>query len=91
MAKRRLSQVIQPPDYICRSIRVRHHYGEEIREVQIFIDSVRWNEEVKNVGCHQSITAKNVTTVNNGSTLIPATTITNGSASKSIVSKQANF
>jgi hypothetical protein len=52
---------------------------------------VRWNEAVENAGCHQSITAKNVTTVNNGSTLIPATTIINGSAPKSIVSKQANF
>src|ERR1035441_527782 len=28
MAKRRLNQVIQPPDYRCRSIVVRHHYGD---------------------------------------------------------------
>jgi hypothetical protein len=64
---------------------------EEIRKPQILMNAVRWNAAVKNVGCHQSITAKNVTIVSNGSILIPATAITNGSASKSSVSKLANF
>jgi hypothetical protein len=65
MAKRRLNLAIQPPDYRCRSILVRHHY------------SVRWNEAVKNAGCNSSIAAKNVSAANNGSNLTRAVTHAN--------------
>gem|GEM_PF-1438051 len=63
--KRRLNLSIQPPDYRCRSILVRHHYG------------VRWNEAVKNAGCNPNIAAKNVSAAKNGSNLIRAVTHAN--------------
>ena len=38
MAKRRLNQLIQPPDYRCRSILVRHHYGDG----RLWIVNIEW-------------------------------------------------